>query len=142
MQKKFDEWNKVKKEIHSACKNNSFFFHEREIWWCSLGINIGVEMDGKNNYFERPIVILKKFNSEMIWVLPLTTKHKNDSHFIPIHFNKGFSFVCLSQIRTISSKRLFRKIGMISKQEFEQVVQKIYEYIKIGPRISTKPSEA
>jgi hypothetical protein len=39
MRKDFDKWNNKKKEIN----NQDFFdlfFHEREIWWCSLGLNI------------------------------------------------------------------------------------------------------
>jgi hypothetical protein len=25
-----------------------FFGHLREVWWCSLGVNVGAETDGKN----------------------------------------------------------------------------------------------
>lgn len=35
-------------------------FYEREIWWCSLGVNIGFEQDGTNDLFERPVLVIKK----------------------------------------------------------------------------------
>ncbi|MEK7104887.1 MAG: hypothetical protein AAB868_02505 [Patescibacteria group bacterium] len=41
MEKDFDNWNKRKKEINSEEPN---FYHEKEIRWCSLGINIGNEI--------------------------------------------------------------------------------------------------
>jgi hypothetical protein len=44
MQKDFDKWNETKKKIHDRI--NTPFFNEREVWWCVLGRNIGVEQDG------------------------------------------------------------------------------------------------
>ncbi|MDK2948964.1 MAG: hypothetical protein PWQ56_129 [Patescibacteria group bacterium] len=45
MEKSFDEWNEDKKKLNKL--NSKFFLHEREVWWCSLGVNIGYEADGK-----------------------------------------------------------------------------------------------
>jgi hypothetical protein len=44
-QKEFDNWNNQKKDIHE--KENIPYFHDREIWYASFGVNIGVEQDGK-----------------------------------------------------------------------------------------------
>lgn len=38
--KDFDSWNTRKKELNSI---KPHFYQEREIRWCSLGINIGFE---------------------------------------------------------------------------------------------------
>ena len=78
MGKDFDTWNKEKKVVDKKAVNQSLFFHVREIWWCSTGLNIAVEADGKNENFERPMLVIKKFNADMIWVLPLTTKEKQN----------------------------------------------------------------
>ena len=43
--KKFLEWSKLKIEIHSSEEIN-FYFKEREIWWTSIGQNIGSEQNG------------------------------------------------------------------------------------------------
>ena len=48
--KDFDAWNKQKILLENTQRNISF--HEREIWWCSLGLNIGDEQDRKNELFE------------------------------------------------------------------------------------------
>lgn len=47
MQKDFDKWNEIKKIVHS--KPDNFGMHKREIWWMSLGLNVGVEVDGKHD---------------------------------------------------------------------------------------------
>ena len=41
-------------------------FKEGEIWWCSIGLNVGDEEYGKGPFFQRPVLIFKKFtkNSE------------------------------------------------------------------------------
>ena len=142
IKKDFDGWNKIKKQVEAKPIDKELYFHEREVWWCSAGVNIGIESDGKNGHFERPILIVKKFNGEMIWIVPLTSKEKSGSYYQRIVHDGGISWVYLSQLKTISSKRLMRKIGMISEAEFDLVVNKIGEYIKIGPRISTRSSEA
>lgn len=43
--KDFDIWNSQKKNIHK--KENIPYFHDREIWYCTFGINVGVEQNGK-----------------------------------------------------------------------------------------------
>ena len=73
--KNFSKWNKKKIEVENrdidALKIN---FKNREVWWCSLGENIGYEQDGKGENFERPILILRKFNKHIFLGIPLTTK--------------------------------------------------------------------
>lgn len=130
MDKPFDQWNVLKKRIEIREVETVLFFHEREVWWCSVGVNIGVETDGKNEHFERPVLVLKKFNGLMLWVLPLTSKHRESEHFHKITHDKGISFACLSQLRTVSSKRLLRKIGMIAEGEFSAVCKRISGYIQ------------
>ena len=41
--KDFNEWNTQKKTIHNSGENK--FYHPRDIWWCSLGTNVGFEQD-------------------------------------------------------------------------------------------------
>lgn len=141
-EKDFDSWNNQKKRLDRHVRSYSLFFHEREVWWCSLGLNVGVEADGKNEYFERPVLIIRKFNGEMLWVLPMTSKQKIGIYYMKISHDQRDSWVCLFQIRTVSTKRLLRKIGMISESEFKQVSRKIIDFLTIGPRMITGSSEA
>ncbi|MBU0661405.1 hypothetical protein KKG22_04495 [Patescibacteria group bacterium] len=58
----FEKWLKKKLHFHTKKEKNPKFFREREVWWASLGKNIGYEMDGKNDLFEIPILILKGYS--------------------------------------------------------------------------------
>ncbi len=68
MIKDFENWNKLKQKLES--RKNIPTFKEREIWWCSIGVNIGCEEDGKNQLFNRPILIIRKFNNNMFLGAP------------------------------------------------------------------------
>lgn len=71
--KNFNGWNEVKKITHNNNAPIGSFPKEREIWWSSVGVNIGVETDGKHETFERPVLIIRVFNQEMLWVVPVTS---------------------------------------------------------------------
>ncbi len=43
MIKDFDSWNNEKQNIEKYFPNE-ISFHEKEIWWCSIGINIGDDL--------------------------------------------------------------------------------------------------
>ena len=130
MQKDFDRWNEIKKETDQKILPDDFFFYEREIWWCSLGKNIGVEVNGKNEGFERPGIVLKVFNKDMIWILPITSSVKKSRFYYNFIFNNIEQSVMITQIRTISSKRLKRKIGTISDSDFENILAKMISLVK------------
>lgn len=120
MKKDFTGWNQRKIVIQDL-NQEPIHFSEREVWWCSLGQNIGDEEDGKNELFERPVLILRKFNKNIAIVIPLTTHGKNDSMFYyKLSFELG-SWLILSQIRLVSSKRLLRKMYRLGRGEFASI---------------------
>ncbi len=123
MDKDFDRWNKVKKSVNQRLKTP--FCNAREIWWCSLGLNVGSEEDGKNDLFERPVLILKTLSKETSRIVPLTTRLREDMNNVIIVLPKGKRTVKLSQIRTISNKRLTRKIHRLADDQFNKIVQTI-----------------
>jgi len=47
-----------------------------EVWMCTLGQNLGREQNGGPRDFSRPVLVIKKFNNEIFWVVPLSTKTK------------------------------------------------------------------
>ena len=121
--KDFNKWNEKKKIIDQKIATDHVFFSEREIWWGSLGLNIGFEQDGKNDDFERPLLIIKKFNRDIILVVPLTSAiKKNKFHH---RLKSSGSFVILSQIRLISTRRLLRRVEKITDPEFREIINKI-----------------
>lgn len=120
MEKDFDTWNKLKKEIES--NPVKIFANRREIWWCSFGLNVGTELCGKNEFFERPVLIIKVFNKNTIKVAPLTSKEKEGKYYFTLDFNNIKSYASLSQVKTISTKRLSRKISRLDIKQFEELV--------------------
>ncbi len=119
----FKNWTKLKIKIH--LNERIIYFREREIWWTSLGANIGFEQNGKNEAFERPVLILKKFGKEVLWAIPLTSKNKSGFFYYDLS-SAGFnSRVILSQLKLISSKRLIRKIGIIPTRLFLDIRLKL-----------------
>jgi len=127
MEKDFQKWHNKKKEIHES--DDVPYFYEREIWWCSLGVNIGYEQDGKHENFERPVLILKKFNQYVLWIIPLTSKQKSGKYYYSFEFGKEPSVAILSQLRLISSKRLLRKIGMIPEDDFAKIKNSVKSFL-------------
>ena len=136
MKKEFDRWNEIKKSIHA--NPDTFGVHGREIWWLSLGVNVGVEIDGKSKDFERPVLILRKFNREMVWVLPMTSKGGDPKFYEKYLFGDREYFVVITQIRTISTKRFLRKIGMMKKADFDRIKERLVKFVQIdeNPQLS------
>ena len=119
MKKDFNSWNTLKQGIELHTKK--VYANQREIWWSSIGINIGSESCGKNNLFERPVLILKVISKDLLLVAPLSTKNKNNKYHIEIDVTKGKSYLLLEHIKTMSTKRLTRKIDRVSKDVFKNV---------------------
>lgn len=119
MQKDFDNWNKRKKEINEEEPN---FYHQREIRWCSLGINIGFEQDGTSKTYRKPVLILKGFSRNVCLIIPLTTSRKKNPYHISAGIIEGEeAFVILSQIRLIDTKRLHDRLVVLDKNKFEEI---------------------
>ncbi len=118
MEKDFDNWNKNKKQIHDLDENK--LYHEREVWWCNLGVNIGFEEDGIGEIGERPVLILRGFSKDVCLIIPLTNSIKeNPYHFALGEIDGRKAFAILSQIRLVDTKRLINKIGFIDQPLFE-----------------------
>lgn len=73
----YDDWNTIKKELESVESDVHKYPKEGEVWMSSLGKNIGYEQNGAGDTFSRPVVIIKKFNNHMFWIIPLSTKQKS-----------------------------------------------------------------
>ncbi len=96
-------------------------FKEGELWWCRVGVNIGVEIYGKGSGFVRPVLIFKKFSEESFLAIPLTTQKKRGSWYVPILFSGEERIAILSQARTLDARRLVRKIGVLGGGSLRRV---------------------
>jgi len=124
----FHRWTVLKIQLHTS-PQREIYFREKEIWWASLGCNIGFEQDGKHNRFERPILVLRKFNKHTLWSLPFTSRNKTCKYYYQLEYKGRNSAIILSQLRLISSKRLLRKVGIVSKEHFEEVKKRIKDLL-------------
>jgi|SRR3989344_897926 len=131
MQKDFDAWNGKKKEIHGEKPN--VFYHKREVWWCSLGVNVGFEQDGTGKNFDRPVVVIQGFNKNVFLGVALTGKKKIGKYYFYLgEIENRDASVILSQIRLIDSKRLVRKILTLDEKLFTELSNALQKVI-FGP---------
>jgi mRNA-degrading endonuclease toxin of MazEF toxin-antitoxin module len=120
MGKDFDTWNIKKKAIDFDLVR--IFCYPREIWWCSLGANIGFEENGTGEYFDRPVVVVRTFGKNAFLGAALTSKDKQGKFYFPIGLvEKKPALVILSQIRFIDTKRLIRKCGILDEEIFNEL---------------------
>jgi mRNA interferase MazF len=127
MHKDFENWNKVK--VASQLRQGAPTFREREIWWCRLGVNIGDEEDGKGVDFNRPVLILRKFNKRIFWGVPLTTQIKEKFHYHKIYFKDKPQCIMLTQLRLWDNRRLMNNMGMLDKEQFTGIKEKIKDLV-------------
>jgi mRNA interferase MazF len=120
MQKDFDAWNAIKKNIDHAgeCR----LYNAREVWWCALGVNVGFEQDGSGGEYDRPVLILKGLSRETCLVIPLTTSLNEHRMRIPVGMVDGRAArALLSQMRVVDTKRLVNKIGFLEHEVFTSI---------------------
>jgi mRNA interferase MazF len=119
MGKDFDLWNARKKDLNES--TFAQYVHEREVWWCALGANVGVEADGKHDNFERPVLVLRKFNKDSVLVVPLTSHAKPNPYQWPFHHEGRLFAAVFSQMRLVSTKRLLRKMYRMDARIFDDI---------------------
>lgn len=126
--KDFCSWCIEKIELHN--NRNRVFFHEREVWFASVGVNIGYEQDGKGSKFLRPIIVIKKFNNETLWGITLSSKRKFGKYYFTVNHSKNrISTANLSQLRLVDSKRLHYKMGDISLNDFKVLKERLRDLL-------------
>lgn len=125
---RFWEWINLKIRINSSDISN-VYFRERQIWWVSLGKNVGSEENGKHENFERPVIILKKISKETFFALPTSRQVKEGKYRVVFQKNRIKYSVKISQLRVISAKRLIRLVGNISRSDFEKIRRKTKELL-------------
>jgi mRNA interferase MazF len=119
--KHYNQWNLKKQSLDQISITR--IFKVREIWWCHWGCNIGEEIDGKNDEFERPAIIYCIFTKTSFWAIPLTTKAYPESSRIHVRISTkdDINTALLYQMRLISSNRLIQKIDILPFDDFQLI---------------------
>lgn len=123
----FDIRNESKKKLHT--KTHDVFFKERDIFFMSMGKNVRFEQNGKGADFSRPIVIIKKFNNDIFWWVPLSTKLKEWPYYFSFFASDQNQCAILSQLKLCDKNRLLKKIGTITESDFFLLKQKIKDLL-------------
>ena len=130
MEKNFDYWNSLKKKLHNKVK----YQHpkEKEIWWCSVGLNIGSEVFGKGVFLSRPVLVINAESSESFIGIPLTSKLKNKRYACVIKTeDQKLHTALVYQIKNFDKRRLIKKAYQLNDSEYEKLKAIFYTLYKI-----------
>lgn len=124
--KSFKEWFNLKISLWN--KESKVVFKQGDIWWCSLGVNLGEEIFGKGLKFTRPILVFRKFTGNSFLGLPLTTQEKHGSWYVEIETKGVRRWALLNQARVLDKKRLTNKISEVDKVDFQKIKDRFLEF--------------
>ncbi len=125
-EQEFDKWNKQKKSLHLKPDLVKFYPHKRQVWMAVYGKNIGYEQNGAGDNFFRPILVIKKFNNKMFWIVPLSSKQKQiDFYYNFLDLNDIPAAIILAQLKLVSIKRFYRLMYTLDKQKFEKIIDRL-----------------
>ncbi|HCC83250.1 TPA: toxin-antitoxin system protein [Candidatus Uhrbacteria bacterium] len=130
MQKDFDIWNNKKKSLEG--KETDFLFRTGEVWWSSVGINIGEESCGKGETFRRPILVVRKLSRQNFIGVPLSTQPKIGSWFTTVNIQGKKQAVLLYQIKMFSTRRFQRRLTTLDEADFKQVKEKLEQLLELS----------
>lgn len=131
---KFDKWNEVKKELEQRTGTG---VANGEVYWLSVGQNLGSETYGKGADFKRPVLVLNKvyiknYINAFIGV-PLSSKASQKSGCLYHKFTdkQGIKQVALlAQIRLFDTKRVISNANIsVLKADFEKIKIKVKDKI-------------
>src|SRR5260221_13607637 len=118
--KRFLAWMGLKQNLHETAHQPPLV-SEGDIWWASIGENMGSEINGKSDLFSRPVVIFRKLSHGFYFVVPTTTRERSGSWFVPFRHKARTMVACLHQVRAIDHRRLSSKLGTMDDEDFERV---------------------
>lgn len=90
-------------------------------WQWGVGKNVGIEINGKSEKFSHPVIIYKKLSAFGFLGIPMSTQQHTGSWYVPFDFWGKRSVAVLSQVRTISTMRLYRRMGELDEIDFKKV---------------------
>lgn len=118
-EQEFRDWIEVKINVYARGRARSF--SEGEIWWCAMGRNVGVEINGKSKEFARPVVVLRKLNKFSFMAIPLTSQVHIGSWYVCFKFRGLVERAVLAQARVVSTARLYRRVGRADETDLSRI---------------------
>jgi 8-oxo-dGTP pyrophosphatase MutT (NUDIX family)/mRNA-degrading endonuclease toxin of MazEF toxin-antitoxin module len=127
----FKRWIAVKQKVH---ENQQYYpkFNEGDVWWVSVGENIGSEIVGKGSVYTRPVLVLRKFSSSMFLGIPLTSKEKGGDWYVEFKNQGETGYAVLVQVRTFSARRLYTRMYQMDEMDFAKIKTAFLELISLN----------
>ena len=119
MEKDFKSWIGLKEKLDN--RPTEVLFREGEIWWTAIGCNVGEESNGKSNRFSRPVIVFRKLTRHSFYGIPMTSKIKNGSWYVPFKQGARENRAMLNQMRIFDSRRLIGKIGTLDDEDWKRL---------------------
>jgi mRNA interferase MazF len=128
--KQFDAWAKIKKEVQEEFRKINI--DAGDVRWTSIGVNIGSEIDGKGDSFCRPALVVNVVGSTVAFIIPMSTKIKNDiAGYLEIEFQGERVSLCIHQSRVVSQKRIMKRIGKVTGNDLKVYKQAIKNFFEL-----------
>tara|TARA_B100001564_G_scaffold342670_1_gene338522 strand:- start:484 stop:873 length:390 start_codon:yes stop_codon:yes gene_type:complete len=129
MSELYFSWATFKHKLNGLRLNKIPLFSEREIWWCSIGLNVGFEIFGKSDIYTRPVLIIKKYGRNTFLGLPISSSTKDSFYRYHINSSKIQGDLLLDQPRVMDARRLSTRIQKLGKHEFSLIREALKETI-------------
>jgi len=127
MEKDYRRWHEVKRVLNGAGIQK---FDEGDVWWTSVGCNMGNEEDGKGDKFSRPVLVVCKFNSEFLYGVPMSTVMKSGLYYLSVTLNGQKRNALLSQLRAYDARRLLKRVGSVHHRDLMRARVGLCEIIR------------
>ena len=126
----YDEWNNLKKMLNT--KKEIITFYQGNIYFMSIGKNIGHESYGKNDMFLRPVLVYRKLSKTTFIGIPLTSSKKEGSYYFSFNYKQATtSTAMLNQMRTFDIRRSEYLSGKINNNTYINLEKKVKEFMNI-----------
>ena len=129
MEKDFDKWNNLKKDIEN--KSDNLIIKEKEIWWTYTGLNTGTESCWKWENFRRPVLVLRKLSHDNYIIIPLSSKIKTWTWFENYTINWIEYTALLYQIKMLSIKRFYLRHAYMDLVKFLEIKKRLKQLLNL-----------
>ena len=127
-----NKWNMLKQQIQQ--KKNILTMKKREIYFLSIGCNIGQESYGKKELYLRPVLVYKKLSKTLFVGIPLTSQQKEGSYYFSFSYKKEkISVAMFNQIRVFDIRRADYRSGVIKLSDYKRLAVKLNEFMNFTP---------
>ena len=125
--KDYQEWMGVKAGINNSEEIRKI--NEGDVVWVAVGENVGVEIDGKSAKYSRPVIVLRKHSSLCFTGIPLTSQKHEGTWYHQFKFQEKIQTAVLIQARLIDVRRVYSRMGKLSKSDYQSVLKSYLELI-------------